>query len=417
MKRIIYDVPRWSIFLHRAARGLDPVDRSDPPSLRFSDELFERVYSGNPEALPEADRDPAMRAWAERVHATCDQLPAFQRLAAECRGDADAAATAVETLERELQTELSEADLRRAARNGCARAAAAVEELRDATEGLEHVAFGRAPGSGSMPGEARDSPAARGLAMRLKGDPRLRRIAQLAGRFKRIAAAKRRSRVRHGVDEIADVEQGADLGRLLPLELARLVHPRLRLAMLRDLTERRCMQYALTGTETLGKGPLVVCLDKSGSMEGQPDIWATAVALALLEVAQHERRPFALLGFDAAVKFEAVVNVGDKLPDAGLFVACDGGTRIDNVVERGLDIIAQHAGALKKADIVLITDGGSNSDRAAELRARAVTLGVTILGVGIGIDASILTPWCDEAQVVSDLDRVDDHTADHLFGV
>ena len=42
-----------------------------------------------------------------------------------------------------------------------------------------------------------------------------------AGRFKRIAAAKRRSKVRHGADEIADIEQGADLGRLLPSELAK----------------------------------------------------------------------------------------------------------------------------------------------------------------------------------------------------
>jgi hypothetical protein len=31
--------------------------------------------------------------------------------------------------------------------------------------------------------------------------------------------------VRHGADEIVDIEQGADLGRLLPLKLAQLVHP------------------------------------------------------------------------------------------------------------------------------------------------------------------------------------------------
>src|SRR5262249_57156426 len=41
------------------------------------------------------------------------------------------------------------------------------------------------------------------------------------------------------------------------------------------------------------------------AMWGRPiaydkDIWATAVALALLDVAQHEKRPFALLCFDGA---------------------------------------------------------------------------------------------------------------------
>ena len=259
--------------------------------------------------------------------------------------------------------------------------------------------------------------------MRLKGDPRLRRIAQLAGRFKRIAAAKRRSRVRHGADEIAVVEQGADLGRLLPVELARLVHPRLRLAMLRDFTERRCMQYALVGTETLGKGPLVVCLDKSGSMEGQPDVWATAVALALLKVAQHERRPFALLGFDAAVTYEAVVNVGEQAPGRRALrqgARYNGGTE-DRQRPRARARTSSSSTPVRcrKADIVLITDGGSNPEHAARsFVARAAGSSAwTILGIGIGIDASIAhAVQCGRgAQVVNDLDRVDDHTAESLF--
>lgn len=108
MQRIIHDVPRWSIFLHREARGLDPVETSDPRALRFQDELFERIYSGETTALPESNRDPELAAWADRVHTACEQLPDFQRLAAECRGDADAAATAVETLLSDLQPQMSE---------------------------------------------------------------------------------------------------------------------------------------------------------------------------------------------------------------------------------------------------------------------------------------------------------------------
>ena len=308
----------------------------------------------------------------------------------------------------------SESALRGAARSGCTKAASAVEQLREATEGLENVSFGK-PGTGSSQGETRPSSQSRTLAAHLRRDQRLQHIAQLAGRFKRIASAKRRSRVRHGADEVTDIEQGADLGRLLPVELARLNHPKLRTAVLRDLLERRCMQYALTGTERLGKGPLVVCLDKSGSMEGEPDIWATAVALALLDTAQRERRPFALLGFDGAVKYEAIVEPGHALPDAGLFVSCAGGTSIDVVIGRALDIIHDHPGALRKADIVLITDGASSADHAITMRARAIALGVTILGIGIGIDAAALAPWCDEAAMIHDLSCLDAQTAGLLF--
>jgi uncharacterized protein with von Willebrand factor type A (vWA) domain len=311
--------------------------------------------------------------------------------------------------------EESAQNIRRIIRTGCERASAAVEEVRESTEGLEQVAFGYAPGRGTVKGESRPNNTMRSLAVRIRDDHRLKRIALLAGRFKRIAAMKQRQKVKHGADEINDIEQGADLGRLLPAELARFVHPTLRLSMLRDLSERRCLQYSLIGSETLGKGPLVVCLDKSGSMDGQPDIWATAVALALLDMAHREKRPFALLGFDEGIKHERLVKPGEQLPEPELFVTCGGGTDIANVISRGLDIIETNPGSLKKADIVLITDGGSATDRAPILRQRAIPLGVTILGFGIGVEPASLLPWCDEAHGVTDLDRLDDKTAESLF--
>ena len=421
MRRIIFDVPRWSIYLHRESRGLDTADRNDTPRRQFEDELFERLYAGAAEKLPERKKHAALGDWAEGVHAACDQLPSFARLQTECRGDADAAASAVESLMAKLEPLVAEVEpvepqrLRRAVLNGCERASVVVEELRDTTDGLEHITFGRQPGTGTAVGEGRPYSGSRALARRLRDDRRLQRIATLAGRFKRIALQKQRTKVKHGSDEIADVERGDDLGRLLPAELAKLVHPRLRLVALRDLSERQCMQYALSGSEILGRGPLVACIDKSGSMNGQPDVWATAVALALLEVAHRQRRPFALLCFDGAVKYESFVDVGGELPEAGLFVSCGGGTSIDRVVGRAVDIIAEHPGKLKKADVVVITDGGADSDGAAALRQRAHGLGITVLGFGIGVAPETLAPWCDETHAVTDLHRLDDTTADKLF--
>ena len=419
MKRIIFDVPRWSIYLHRESRALDSADRDDGPGRQFEDELFERLYAGAAEELPDDKKSPMLQAWAEGVHGACDQLPTFARLQAECRGDADSAAAAVECLMSALDPLVSEVEpdphrLRRVVVNGCDKASAAVEEQRDATEGLENVRFGQS-GTGTAAGERRRYANLRALARRIRNDRRLQRIAVLAGRFKRIALQKQRTKVKHGSDEITDVERGGDLGRLLPAELGKLVNPRLRLVALRDLSERQCMQYALTGTETLGKGPLVACLDKSGSMNGQPDEWATAVALALLEVAHRQRRPFALLCFDGNVKYESFVDVGGDLPEDGLFVSCDGGTSIDLVVARAVGIIAEHPGSLRKADIVIITDGGSDTANAQDLRERAHGLGITVLGFGIGVVPEMLAPWCDEVYAVSDIDRLDDKTADKLF--
>lgn len=415
MRRLIFDVPRWHVFLHREARGLPNVDANDSPHLKLADELFDRLYAGGIDSIS-SDHASDWKDWAEKLHSTCENSPAFSRLARECIGDADAAALAVEKLWETLQPQMQQSpedvqapSLRRSLSSACESASTLVDSYRDAADGLAGVGVGDASASGR---------GFRPLSLRLKNDSRLRRIALLAGRMKRIVAAKQKAKVRRGADEFADVELGSSLARLLPSELLRLTHPRLRLHLLASLLEHRAMQYRLEGNEALGRGPLVVCLDKSGSMEGDRDVWATALAVALLELAQLQRRSFALLSFDANVRREVRVAVGEQLPMDALCGSCDGGTSIAHVVERGLDVISdESAGSLRRADIVLITDGASDADSAEGLRLRASSLGVTVLGLGIGVESSALSPWCDEVHAVSRLDTVEDAVSVSAFNI
>jgi uncharacterized protein with von Willebrand factor type A (vWA) domain len=422
MKRIIYDVSRWHLLLHREARGRASASDRDTWQEQFEDELFDRLYSGDADLLPEKKRNPAVREWAEKVHAACEQLPAFGRLVQECKGRPAAAATAVEALMGELgsltespTTPAQQLRARRRISAACEKASAAIDELTDTMEALGQVFFQSVPGTGTGLGSDLPVSSIRGLAQRLRDDARLRRIALLAGRFKRIAASKRRQKVKHGADEITDITQGADIARLLPSELCKLARRTLRLVFMRNLLERQCLHYLLTGTETLGKGPLVVALDKSGSMDGPRDIWATALALALLDQAQRENRMFALLLFDAGVKYEAIVKPAEPLPEAALFQGCAGGTSIDAVLARALKIIETHPGALRKSDVVLVTDGGSDATTAPELREAAERLNVTLLGLGIGVSIDALTPWCSEVHTVEDLTSLDAPIASSLF--
>jgi uncharacterized protein with von Willebrand factor type A (vWA) domain len=427
MKRLTRDIPKWHILQHRDARGLPLPSPNDQRQLQLEDELFERLYVGETDPLTEST-NPALRAWAEQIHSTLDNLPAFARLAAECRGDATAAAAAVETLLDSLDRHLPEPGqpsapapaaaqrdpLRRPAAEGCAAAARTVEELKDATEGLSNVLFS-VPGKAGAVNTPGDGQQTRPLATLLRKDHRLRQIALLAGRMKRIAASKRRSRVKHGADEITDVEQGADVARALPAELAKLVHPRRRLDFFRSLLERQVLQYQLVGTEKLGRGPLVVLLDKSASMDGRKDLWATALALALLEHAQTERRAFALVDFNGHVTYEAMVRPGQAIPHEALFVSCAGGTQITTAIQRGLDIIRENLGTLRKADLVLVTDGEDSTEGAQALRDAARTMGVHILGAAIGFPAAQLTAWCDDAYGITDLETVEPKLAEALF--
>lgn len=399
MLRLAHDVPRWHVFLHREARELPPVQKDDTPTRKLEDELFDRLYSGGTEKAAANDNADPLTAWAEKLHTLCGELPAFTRLEQECLGDADAAAAAVETLMQALEPHLKQRPvevqapvLRRSMAGACEKSSQAIEQQRESMEGLSSVCFG----ASTISGNARSGVQARRLAQRLKRDDRLARIAMLAGKFKRIAARKQKAKVRHGADEVSDIEVGASLSRLLPSELVKLAHPLLRRAFLATLVEGRTMQYRLAGSDSKGRGPLVACLDKSGSMEGPKDVWATAVALALLEVSQRQRRPFALVAFDGAVKHEARVEVGGHLPEDALFVSCSGGTNITGTLARALSIIQESDGAMKKADVVLITDGESETQDAPVVRQLAEGLGVTILGFGIGVMPDSLKAWCCE---------------------
>ena len=56
------------------------------------------------------------------------------------------------------------------------------------------------------------------LFKRVRSDPTLRRICELAGRYRRVAQSRQRRKTTHGLDDVVGVVMDADLGRLLPQE-------------------------------------------------------------------------------------------------------------------------------------------------------------------------------------------------------
>jgi len=176
----------------------------------------------------------------------------------------------------------------RAVGRAVAAAATDVEALRETA-----AAFGLGPG-----GPGRNDPGAiAALFRRVRHDPALRRICDLAGRYRRVAQSRQRRKAVHGLDDVVGVEPGGDVGRLLPAELARLAVPELELDTLRRIVERQAQCREYHATEPVAKGPVVVCVDESGSMAGEKVHTAKALALALAWVARRQRRWCALVAY------------------------------------------------------------------------------------------------------------------------
>ncbi len=167
----------------------------------------------------------------------------------------------------------------------------AEEEVGEAKESL--AAMGMGPGS---PG-SNDPKAIAEVYRRVRSDPTLRRICSLAGRYRRVAQSRQRRKTIHGTDDVVGVVTDNDLGRLLPHELAKLAVPEFEDDTLWRLVERQTMCRQYRSTEPVAKGPIIVTVDESGSMEGDKVHTAKALALALAWIARHQHRWCGLVAY------------------------------------------------------------------------------------------------------------------------
>ena len=200
------------------------------------------------------------------------------------------------------------------------------------------------------------------LAKMLQTD-KLQKMAQLLGRLRRLAIHNQKTKLTQARDEIHSITRGNDISRLLPQELGTLRHPLAKKDFQKRYLEQDLAQYDLKGNENQGKGPVIVCLDNSGSMAGDREIWSKAVALALLEIATMQKRHYACIHFGSAQEALEITEIAPNDPDtfkkavgiASYFLG--GGTDFEQPLSASCELIRKNE--FNKADIVFITDGAA----------------------------------------------------------
>jgi uncharacterized protein with von Willebrand factor type A (vWA) domain len=218
---------------------------------------------------------------------------------------------------------------------------------------------------GITPGALMRLPAEERLEMaRRFRNERFRRIAQLFGPLKRMAFAEQKRRAKHSNEELYSIETGADLYRMLPSELLALGDPDLEVDFLRRFMERELVQYKVKGVEALAQGGIIWVEDGSGSMAGDREIWAKAVGLTLLHIAQQQKRSFYGLHFGAAGELATFDFRDPNTIDLDMVVAFaevffSGGTDFVTPLSHAVDLLREEfdtKGSVS-ADIVFCTDG------------------------------------------------------------
>lgn len=257
------------------------------------------------------------------------------------------------------------------------------------------------------------------FAEELMRNPNVKAILKIAGRMLEAAAQKRRSRDALGMGELAGVTMGDEIARILPSEMQKLASPALRPLFHLQYLEKTLLEYEMKGKAEETRGPLVLCIDVSGSMRGAREFWAKGLVLAFMKLARQDKRHLRIIHFASEV-----VDTADIDPKAPRFedvlheIAAlynGGGTSFFPPLRSALEALERKEN-MKKADVIFLTDGESDALPARfhkRLRDRKEELGFTIYGILLQVHSpyarALLDSFCDRVIAANDL-----HSADEI---
>jgi len=289
--------------------------------------------------------------------------------------------------------------------------AQAMQETRQVKDSLKSLLGGFKAGSGDA--ELKKVPLRDQLALaeKLASDKTMKEIAQWAGRFKQIARKKQKSIHKESMGR-RGVTLGNDIERLLPMEFGLYMHPITKNDFLRRFVEGETMQYEQQGCEVLTKGPIVLCLDQSGSMY-KLDSQSKGFILTLMSIARKQRRDFCLILFSTRTqirKYEKGKFKGSEMVNlARTFLG--GGTNFELPLDQAMNVINESR--FKQADLVFVTDGEDtlNDPFLLAFNKKKKEKDFNVLSLVLGSSIHIVEQFSDRVVQVYDFNDAGSFTA------
>ncbi|MFT6908408.1 MAG: hypothetical protein ACJAS1_005108 [Oleiphilaceae bacterium] len=221
-------------------------------------------------------------------------------------------------------------------------------------------------------------------------------------------------------EEAKGITRSDSVSRMLPQEAVMLGHPILKKLWHARRSESALVSYAFEGTdlisedreqqvekledhvgkqESRNRGPMIICLDTSGSMVGTPENIAKALVLECLNVATKEKRACYIYLFGSQNEVEEIelslTPEGLKRIITFLSMSFGGGTDAEGPLKLALK--QSDKKGWEKADILLVSDGEFDltSGLSRKINTRKEQRGLMVQGVLIGKQSSAMAKICD----------------------
>lgn len=234
-----------------------------------------------------------------------------------------------------------------------------VVKEHDKTNEALNILHGEQKGVGS---HKPDLEAKKNLAKKIKNNKELKSLIQKLGALRKIWAERKKARkTRDNYEAITGARFDADITKAFPAEIALAATKKGRALFALKYSQKTLLTKDYTShRKDVGKGPIVMYVDVSGSMNGEAELWSKAVALVIAEEALKEHREVQVHLFDTRVDNSVYLDSTRKNNNELLDFVCTwslgGGTSFNAVLAHALDRAKIDA----KADILMITDGHSD---------------------------------------------------------
>lgn len=237
----------------------------------------------------------------------------------------------------------------------------------------------------------------------LDGDESIRELAELLGKHRREETSyeiELREKVKIETEfrvapapkgQICDIGIGNEISSVLPSELALYKHPATKNLFKLKFVQKQLLQYkyenivqskkSVTEMEKVQKakreekkGPILLCVDTSGSMQGTPEQVAKMVAFALTKIALKEERQCFLISFSTGIatmdltEFKGANGITKLLEF--LQISFHGGTDAGPALAHAVEKLGTEA--WQDADVLMISDfqmGNLPQDLVEQIKA------------------------------------------------
>ncbi len=175
-----------------------------------------------------------------------------------------------------------------------------------------------------------------------------------------------------GKEELIGIHESSDINHLLPSEVALLGDKTVEALFYLKLSEKKLLTYDFHGyisnneeiieeinkevPEGETKGPIIICVDTSGSMHGVPERVAKTLCFAILRVALLQNRRCYLISFSTGIETIELSDFYNNLPLLIQFLSHSfhGGTDATPALREAVKMLNDEN--YSKADVLMISD-------------------------------------------------------------